>query len=83
MEIFSIRDLRERTGEPVREAEAGHVSIVAKDGRPLRRRHVLDGMDRDGEGGMSAAASREALTTSIGMTISNGSPGIRTNFQRR
>jgi len=35
METFSVRDLRERTGELVREAEAGHLSIVAKDGRLL------------------------------------------------
>lgn len=35
METFSIRDLREKTGELVRQAEAGHLSIVAKHGRPL------------------------------------------------
>lgn len=35
MEVFSIRDLRERTGELVREAEAGRLSVVAKQGRPL------------------------------------------------
>jgi prevent-host-death family protein len=35
VETFSIRDLRERTGELVREAEAGHLSVVAKHGRPL------------------------------------------------
>jgi prevent-host-death family protein len=35
METFSIRDLRERTGELVREAEAGHLSLVAKHGKPL------------------------------------------------
>jgi len=35
METFSVRDLRERTGELVREAEAGHLSVVAKHGRPL------------------------------------------------
>jgi prevent-host-death family protein len=35
METFSIRDLRERTGELVRTAEAGHLSIVAKHGHPL------------------------------------------------
>ena len=35
METFSMRDLRERSGELVREAEAGHLSIVAKHGRPL------------------------------------------------
>lgn len=35
METFSIRDLRERSGDLVRQAEAGHLSIVAKHGRPL------------------------------------------------
>jgi prevent-host-death family protein len=35
METFSIRDLRERSGELVREAEAGHLSVVSKHGRPL------------------------------------------------
>lgn len=35
METFSIRDLRERTGELVRTAESGNLSIVAKHGHPL------------------------------------------------
>jgi antitoxin (DNA-binding transcriptional repressor) of toxin-antitoxin stability system len=35
METFSIRDLCERTREPVREAEAGHLFVVANHGRPL------------------------------------------------
>lgn len=35
MQTFSVRDLRERTGELVRQAEAGHLSVVAKHGRPL------------------------------------------------
>ena len=35
METFSITDLRERSGELVRQAEAGHLSIVVKHGRPL------------------------------------------------
>lgn len=35
LETFSIRDLRERTGDLVREAEAGHLSLIAKHGRPL------------------------------------------------
>ena len=35
METFSIRDLRERTGELVREPQAGRLSLVAKHGRPL------------------------------------------------
>lgn len=35
METFSIRDLRERTGELVRTAEAGELSVVAKHGQPV------------------------------------------------
>ena len=35
MNTFTVRDLRERTGELVRNAEAGHLSLVAKYGRPL------------------------------------------------
>jgi prevent-host-death family protein len=35
METFSVRDLRERTGELVRQAEAGRLSLVAKHGHPL------------------------------------------------
>ncbi|GGA81518.1 hypothetical protein GCM10011491_06010 [Brucella endophytica] len=35
METFSVRDLRERTGDLVRQAEAGHLSLIAKHGRPL------------------------------------------------
>ncbi|MBK8523493.1 MAG: UPF0175 family protein [Betaproteobacteria bacterium] len=35
METFSIRDLRERTGELVRTAEAGRLSVVAKHGQPV------------------------------------------------
>lgn len=35
METFSIRDLRERSGELVRQAETGHLSLIAKHGRPL------------------------------------------------
>ncbi len=35
MEAFTIRDLRERTGELVRDAEAGKLSIVTKHGQPV------------------------------------------------
>lgn len=35
MNTFSIRDLRERTGELVRTAEAGELSVVAKHGHPV------------------------------------------------
>lgn len=35
MDMFSIRDLRERTGDLVRTAEAGHLSVVSKHGQPV------------------------------------------------
>ena len=35
MQTFSIRDLREHTGDLVRNAEAGHLAVVAKHGQPV------------------------------------------------
>ena len=35
MKTFNIRDLRQRTGSLVREAEQGGLSIVTKHGRPV------------------------------------------------
>lgn len=35
METFTIRDLRLRTGELVRRAEAGKLSVVSKRGQPV------------------------------------------------
>ncbi|NJS35713.1 MAG: type II toxin-antitoxin system prevent-host-death family antitoxin [Brachymonas sp.] len=35
MQTFSIRDLRDRSGELTREAELGHLSLVTKHGEPL------------------------------------------------
>ena len=35
MQTFSIRDLREKSGELTREAETGHVSLVTKRGKPV------------------------------------------------
>ena len=35
MESFTIRDLGERTGELVRNAEQGKLAVVAKHGHPL------------------------------------------------
>ncbi|WP_162932313.1 type II toxin-antitoxin system prevent-host-death family antitoxin [Solimonas sp. K1W22B-7] len=35
MESFTIRDLRERTGDLVRGAESGKLSLVTKRGQPL------------------------------------------------
>lgn len=42
MEIFTIRDLRERTGDLVRNAESGQLAIVAKHGHPLFVAVLLD-----------------------------------------
>jgi len=35
METFTIRDLRERTGELVRDAEAGKLSVITKHGQAV------------------------------------------------
>jgi prevent-host-death family protein len=35
MESFAVRDLREHTGELVRNAESGQYSVVSKHGKPL------------------------------------------------
>jgi prevent-host-death family protein len=35
MDTFTVRDLRERTGELIRDAEAGKLSVVTKHGRPV------------------------------------------------
>lgn len=35
METFTIRDLRERTGDLIRDAEAGKLSVVTKHGTPV------------------------------------------------
>ena len=35
MKAFCVQDLRERTGELIRGAEAGHLSIMTKHGNPV------------------------------------------------
>lgn len=35
METFTVRDLRDRTGELIQGAEAGHLALVTKHGRPV------------------------------------------------
>lgn len=35
METFTVRDLRERTGELIRGAEEGHLAVVTKHGQPV------------------------------------------------
>jgi len=35
MQTFTVRDLRDRTGELLREAEAGKLSVITKHGHPV------------------------------------------------
>ncbi len=35
METFTVRDLRERTGKLIRDAESGELSVITKHGRPV------------------------------------------------
>ena len=35
MQVFSIRELRERSGDLVRELESGQIAIITKQGRPV------------------------------------------------
>jgi len=35
MDTFTVRDLRERTGELIRDAESGNLSVITKHGRPV------------------------------------------------
>lgn len=35
METYTVRDLRDRTGELIQGAEAGHLALVTKHGRPV------------------------------------------------
>jgi len=53
LEVFSVRDLRLRSSELVREAEAGQVSVITKRGKPavvavpFGTRLVDLGLDKD------------------------------------
>jgi len=35
MQTFTVHDLRDKTGDLIREAESGHLSIVTKHGQPV------------------------------------------------
>lgn len=34
VDVFSVRDLRQRSGELIKEAEDGHLALITKHGRP-------------------------------------------------
>lgn len=44
MDTFTVRDLRERTGELIRDAESGKLSVITKHGRPVFLAVPFDGM---------------------------------------
>lgn len=67
MESFSVRDLRERTGELVRNAEQGKLAVVAKHGHPLFVAVPLDeDLLRSGVGVALAIKLFEERTLSLG-----------------
>lgn len=67
MESFSVRDLRERTGELVRNAEQGKLAVVAKHGHPLFVAVPLDEeLLRSGIGVALAIKLFEERTLSLG-----------------
>ena len=35
LDVFSVRDLRNRSGDLLRDAEAGRISLITKHGRPV------------------------------------------------
>jgi len=35
MDTFTVRDLRERTGELIRDAESGELAVITKHGKPV------------------------------------------------
>jgi prevent-host-death family protein len=45
MDAFTVRDLRERTGELIRDTKAGKLSVVTKHGRPVFVAVPLDDSD--------------------------------------
>jgi prevent-host-death family protein len=54
MDHFSIRDLRDRSGELVRELEAGHLALITKHGKPI---------------GVTVPMSEHLLETGVAMAI--------------
>lgn len=55
MEMFTVRDLRNRTGELIREAELGHLSLITKHGQPVFVAVPFDGNLLESGVGMSLA----------------------------
>lgn len=55
MEMFTVRDLRNRTGELIREAELGHLSLITKHGQPVFVAVPFDGALLESGVGVSLA----------------------------
>ena len=43
VDVFSVRDLRQRSGDLIKEAEHGHLSLITKRGRPAILAVPFDG----------------------------------------
>lgn len=68
METFTVRDLRERTGELVRACEAGTLSLLTKHGRPLCITVPLDDtLVRHGVASAVAVQLYRSKTVSMGL----------------
>lgn len=94
MESFTVRDLRERTGELVRGAEAGKLSLVTKHGKPVFLTVPFDDMLlREGVAvalavrlfdeehvslGRAARVAGCSVSEMTGVLLRNGIPVIRT-----
>lgn len=92
MEIFTIKDLRQRTGELVRGAEQGHLSIVTKHGQlifvalPMDEQLVREGVSvamaiklfQDGVLSLAKAArlSRMSLPQFMAKLAEQGIPAV-------
>ena len=76
MESFSIRELRERSGELVRELEGGQIALITKHGRPLAvtvpmSEHLL-------ESGLALALAVELFKThTISLGLAAKLAGVR------
>jgi len=67
MGTFSVRDLRERTGELIRDAESGKLSVITKHGRPVLLAVPFDDeLVRDGIGPALAVRLFQQSEISLG-----------------
>lgn len=77
MQTFNIRDLRDRSGELVREAESGRLSVVTKHGQPVFVAVPFDeGLLREGVAVALAARLFDEETLSLGKAARLAGMGV-------